>query len=113
MTATQYTPGPWKACRSHETFHGPMWDIEPDELADYEYSPFVSIEAESGAVVRSHDLFKITPANARLIASAPELLAALEEFCRECDGYLDGDGHPWATLLKGRAAIAKATGQTD
>lgn len=36
-----------------------------------------------------------------------EMLAVLEEFSRDCDGYLDGDGHPWALLQRARDIIAK------
>jgi len=40
-----------------------------------------------------------------------EMLAVLEEFSRDCDGYLDGDGHPWALLQRARAIIAKYRGE--
>jgi hypothetical protein len=46
-------------------------------------------------------------ANARLIASAPDLLASLEEvlaYCRE-------HGHDWACMAEAQAAINKATGE--
>lgn len=43
-------------------------------------------------------------ANARLIAAAPDLLAALQEIADSC--------YPSATCNKARAAIAKATGET-
>ena len=51
---------------------------------------------------------KENEANARLIASAPELLEALEEIVSAADG--DGWSHLDADLRKARAAIAKATG---
>lgn len=74
-----YTPGPWKACRAHEGFDGPYYDIDPDERAEYDAKPFVSIEAKGGErVTNAHDLFTFKPANARLIAAAPELLEALK-----------------------------------
>jgi hypothetical protein len=44
--------------------------------------------------------------DARLIAAAPELLAALEEVT-EIDGQETGDRGPWG---RARAAIAKAKG---
>lgn len=109
MTNTQHTPGPWKACRSHEDFNGPMWDIDDDERAEYEAKPFVSIEAESATVMCAHDLFEMRPANARLIAAAPDLLAALQAVA----DYLPVSG----ILLRNdidaamHAAIAKATGK--
>ena len=51
-----------------------------------------------------------TQANARLIASAPELLEALREAFNAFAH--DADGPVWAdsTIAKARAAIAKATG---
>lgn len=48
-------------------------------------------------------------ANARLIASAPDLLAAL----KECEGYFDNretSEEAWDLMMKCRAAISKAEG---
>ena len=52
-------------------------------------------------------------ANARLIAAAPDLLEALEEFSRVYDGMTDGSGEMCPTLLKARYVIAAATGDPD
>ncbi len=50
-------------------------------------------------------------ANARLIAAAPDLLAALEALVGEADlGEVDLDDDDRAKLEQARAAIAKATG---
>jgi hypothetical protein len=54
-------------------------------------------------------------ANARLIAAAPDLLAALEaydQFARANDDWDDGEGM-FDFILKARAAIAKATGEVE
>ena len=52
-------------------------------------------------------------ANARLIAAAPDLLAALEEVVRTCEA--DGMIYRWkdlgVDLTEARAAIAKARGE--
>ena len=69
-------------------------------------------------IARIHDVSKIgedeAVANARLIASAPELLEALEEydlFSRQNDNWFDGDEFDVPEfVLKARAAIAKAKG---
>jgi hypothetical protein len=102
MTDTKHTPGPWAVC--------PDGRLTPGATV-----PVYSASDAEGLRLTVALVRTIGPegdADARLIAAAPELLAALEEFCRECDGYLDGnDGRPWGTLLKGRAAIAKATGE--
>ena len=93
MTNTQHTPGPW-------------------DVSDVQRDREFLIHNGATDIAVTYWALGDCAANARLIAAAPELLAALEEFCRECDGYLDGnDGSPWGTLLKGRAAIAKATGK--
>lgn len=75
-----HTSGPWRPCRSHEEYDGPLFDIDPEEQAEYDDRPFVRVEAADGTVVASaHDLFTFSEANARLIAAAPDLLAAADE----------------------------------
>lgn len=72
-------------------------------------------EAELVAVIigDSDDDYDPVPAQrARLIAAAPDLLEALEEFSREYDGFEDGNGDPCPVLAKARAAIAKARQST-
>ena len=54
---------------------------------------------------------EVAMANARLIAAAPDLLAALQGICNEQDerqGYASHEAYD-----KARAAIAKATGDTQ
>jgi hypothetical protein len=76
MNNTKHTPGPWKACRAHEEFEGPMWEL--DEGDDYASRPVTRILASLGTVAAAHDLFEFTEGNAALIAAAPELLDLLE-----------------------------------
>ena len=50
-------------------------------------------------------------ANARIIAAAPDLLAALQALVGEADlGEIDHDDSTRALLAQARAAIARATG---
>lgn len=121
MTDTQHTPGPWQACRSHETFNGPMWDIDDDERAEWEAKPFVAIEAERRTVMRAHDLFEMRSADARLIAACPKMLAALVNaesamfhVCADGGFATSADRQAMEDALAAvRAAIAEATGQAD
>jgi hypothetical protein len=107
MTTTQHTPGPWNAGRQH-TDTGNI-DIAAQAID----SPVAIATCEEwgygGKVSR-----KEAAANARLIATAPELLNAL----RECAFSLESVAHlrrlerellPIAD--KARALIAQATGQ--
>jgi len=59
---TKHTPGPWSVCNDgHET-----------------QSTFLIGTNENPDVARIYDITKEAPANAKLIAAAPELLAALQ-----------------------------------
>jgi len=61
-----HTPGPWRMCAMTETDRGRMWGINGDE----------GTSGLSGDA-RLAEVFSIE-ANAKLVAAAPELLAALK-----------------------------------
>lgn len=90
-----HTPGPWRA--------SPWSAAEMAVNATVDGKPFL---------VAGYSL----PADAKLIAAAPELLAALEQFVAEYVELVEsGDAGFWsaedeAKVIKARAAIAKATG---
>lgn len=86
MTNTQHTPGPWVA--------------EPDALGEF------SVSFKDGAIIA--DVYGRNPANARLIAAAPEMLDALQGLVANVARTEAG---PHIDLAI--AAIAKATGQAD
>jgi hypothetical protein len=86
----KHTPGPWH--------------VEPDE---YQWLVISDCNYRYVALVGDKDRFADDAANARLIAAAPDLLAA----CERALGWFEGDygvNHPETVEL--RAAIAKATG---
>ena len=97
QTAASHTPGPWRAFQDAESCDV----IAPDgyHVASVEPCNSVNPEAEQAA-------------NARLIAAAPDLLAALEQIA----GYPHSDGigltpdHARLMRRQASAAIAKATG---
>lgn len=93
---SEHTPGPWRA-------------YEPDYLktTDRELGPYFFIEAGDAALSLGgfHLAGYLTPADAHLIAAAPELLAALIAMDAE---FLARDDDP--VKARARAAIAKATG---
>ena len=91
----KHTPGPWK--------------LRLGTGVQYDYI----IETKAGALVAAYPHYsgatkKVTKANARLIAAAPDLLEAL-------NALLDDVGRANSMLgaIKARAAIAKATGETQ
>ena len=106
MSEARHTPGPWKAMRLD---HG--WHIGPHP------GGVCTIHDNTDGSSRSEQ-----EANARLIASAPELLAqrdALREAAEKVEGYLDYPGGTMKTAAAPaltaaecrdilRTAIAKA-----
>ena len=106
---TKHTPGPWAAYLSR---HSPQ--SKPHRFRIEAGQDCVAVSAkygeDSGAI---HDR-DIMAANAALIASAPELLAALEAIISGWDSPTYGDDaakidHCFDAIEQARAAIAKAT----
>jgi hypothetical protein len=118
MTQTaKHTPGPWYAKQGN------------DQLVSDD-TTVVSLHPGGWHVFSPADTHGDSEADARLIAAAPELLEALEllcgdeprvpseidgdSFCLHCNAHLQVDEPhapdcPW---IKGKAAIAKAHGET-
>lgn len=88
-----HTPGPWLVLRDPEV-GGPLVATEDVAIADV-------MEMEGG----------MSEANARLIAAAPDLLAALRQVVESA--YPNPDEHPTMTAAwrVAEAAIAKAEGR--
>ena len=102
----EHTQGPWEVRTVDSLFAvaGPddwIASIEVDELGH-----LADIDGQNVATNK---------ANARLIAAAPDLLAALEEVLPHLEDYFGkeyGDDPPENDLLKrARAVIAKARGE--
>jgi len=94
---TEHTPGPWTTDTTHKnTREGvTVWardiiiaDVLPDQ----------------------HDNAE---ANARLIASGPDLLAALQDIIEYSKGGTWSPGDRANALRRGEAAIVKATGESQ
>jgi hypothetical protein len=94
---TQHTPGPWEVSNDHK----------PSPYIIRQDGRFTGF-----ASVKFHDFLKNEKArqeqeaNARLIAAAPELLAALQDLCS--DPYLS-DPINADRMASAHAAIAKVT----
>ena len=100
-----HTPGPWKRLAAYvfaEGTHGGNICVigEPRASTMVEYKPLS---------MSSKDIDEAF-ANARLIAAAPDLLAALEAMLDECYDTERNDAIRLA-VRKARAAIAKAKGE--
>ena len=107
MTA-QHTPGPWRIVIESAD---PEWAI----IVDTGGGIVANVNSETGPDASSAPATRKMPrdANARLIAAAPELLAALERILRAHDSGNNGAYMGEAVLCKmfatqARAAIAKA-----
>jgi hypothetical protein len=95
MSEMEHYPGPWELEPMKEGTAGPVW-----------------VHAS-----RCHVAENVGLGNARLIAAAPELLAALHTLLEELDEFMGSVAAPTVpdpvsnpTYAKARQAIAKATG---
>ena len=95
-----HTPGPWVA-RFESTGDGIVLQQTSKRLICF-------IERFSGIGNRAHK--RRTYTDLKLIAAAPDLLAALNAFLTHMG--MDEDEHTAPTFKQARAAIAKATGAT-
>ena len=102
-TQAKHTPTPYKACKSHEDFNGPFFDLEEEDRAEYDAKPYTSIESASGIVCNAHDLFTFRQGDAEFIVKAcnsydkmRELLSAAYQKLyiadRIIDPYTEEDG---------------------
>ena len=111
---TQHTPGPWLVNYAEDRFDSKRSTIE---IVDGSYD---SLNHEQGPLVLARlNVIPFAPhmdeplANASLMASAPELLAALELGLRNIEDIESNDQlneHERAFADAARAAISKATG---
>jgi len=100
MSEVKHTPGPWFAVRN-----SCYWEVNPArEVGDYD-TPFTVADC---CASDPGDTTGLQEANARLIAAAPDLLAALEGLL----AILDAGALYETQSVAARAAIAKATGAT-
>lgn len=96
-----HTPGPWQA--DSEGREG--WAVNYDSCAEWSHVAVVRPNSEGSRPVDDDE----AEANARMIAAAPELLAALKKLLNETD---DGTQLCARHIVDDcKAAIAKAEGQ--
>jgi len=81
--------------------------VDPDLMAFREWAAAQGLDPGPDVLLRDTFLAGARMAREQFASREREMLAVLEEFSRDCDGYLDGDGHPWALLQRARAIIAK------
>lgn len=116
----KHTPGPWKwGCTDdgHEIRMGTAlasfgtW--ESQHLIEYNHEIFQDEDEDDGDPSPETRQYKEAEANARLIAAAPELLAACQAFLelfRKSDMFPEDECHDLYNVMED--AIAKATGAT-
>jgi hypothetical protein len=102
------TPGPWKMRDDREV---EIMLCGIDGVSDWVHAVDDKGANVAGCYGRSYEE---NAANARLIAAAPDLLAALRDVLEVLEWKLhpewDGSATPESAIGKARAAIAKATG---
>lgn len=111
MSETRFTPGPWE-CKQVPTSSGRAFRIGKDAMLEPGPRGCCIIYDDYGHGTNERS------ANAALIAAAPDLYAALDElldsFVEDLMevGYSEADLVDYETVVKARAAIAKARGES-
>jgi hypothetical protein len=113
MKKDTFTPGPWTAKDEKGHCADTDWRVHSDEEDSWSAAPVVDVDGEAIClVVQADPSDEPMDSNARLIAAAPDLLAAL----RECVAKLDSDHYDdrwphdaWVLRQRCKAAIRKAT----
>ena len=105
MSDTKWTPGPWEFVDPgpHGEFQVHWSDVDADDdgrAVDHGHT-----------VCTVHDVTEDSgEANARLIASAPDLYAALAAVIGDYEAHMRPHDYVTAPLLNARAALSKARG---
>lgn len=112
-----YTPGPWTPQRWWESAELTLADADSDDRARWEADPIKCIVGPNEEpIVACHDLGTIAPANARLIAAAPELAELLRRAIVALDApgirYGDTDDEPWGIIRAARQLLARIDGDS-
>lgn len=97
-----HTPGPWRLKRDANREEYSV-NVPPKDPGAVGYLQIASLNFGFDEPFESQQ-----HANARLIAAAPDLLAALKAMM----SYYDTPSAPWALLDPARAAIARAEGRS-
>ena len=100
---TKHTPGPW------------VWECDPEEdcgtnMFGADGVQVIEYAHWSSGMAFANDNRSINVANARLIAAAPELLGALEDYVKTHEFLGHADRPHYRAAIK---AIAKAKGETE
>lgn len=106
MAENTFTPGPWRVCRDGDCTCGFVWSACGEIHVASVHGPESLGQDYYGSDVATLD----APANARLIASAPDLLEALEDMLPAFRSATPG---PAYRGLKQRAELAIARARGD
>jgi hypothetical protein len=115
----KYTPGPWEVSTLDGRTIGPVRTVIVEDEGGWTQTPLPQLQAVAVVKERTGE----TAANARLLAAAPELLAALErilpwaeKWVEQLSAQMAGGLYPGineAALERARAAIVKAAPLPD
>lgn len=113
MTEPKHTPGPWKWEPDRDSYRGSLLASTGQRVIEFEQ---FSCGGGGEYPVCDSARLNISDADARLIAAAPEILEALENFVAKYVQIIaSGDCGFWDPekeqhVIDARAVIAKATG---
>jgi len=107
VVLTQHTPGPWHIVSAADPIEKTIMFSFGGFVGDGDNAPIATTCTSSYS---DETRPAVALANARLIAAAPDLLAALEKLIGDVRDIHDIDTIMYDDVLNARAAIAKAKG---